>query len=214
MVSPSVRAALTLDDMPKLLEDSGSSSTLSRWQAVIARDLVLQPTLIWRRPRILLAGTQELRESHITKFKSSARISATCELTADVGTRKVHAFFATISGKNPILFQYEYPHPTIPGKMEEAGEHVDIEPVYKAYEVTADESEKQPTPRNLDADKKLIDSVHDLLHRVCLHYDTGLHLVTGTLAMTTEIRMCTSCYLVALQFLTNFPKLDVTVNKL
>jgi hypothetical protein len=211
---PSHRAVVRAADMQELLTSTGSQSVLAPWQAVIVHELVQHPILVVKRPRILLAGTQQLHQSHITKLKPTGRISGTCEFDGSVGGYPVRAVFGTNSGNNPTLFEYDRPHPTQRDVVYQAKEHITVDQVYKAFDVTADERERDATPRNLDAEKKLFDAVHDLLVRTCLHLDARMDLVTGTLTMTTEIRMCTSCYLVALQFLTNFPTVEVRVNKL
>ncbi|MFG2007277.1 deaminase domain-containing protein [Spirillospora sp. NPDC048911] len=211
------RNAITRSDLAVLLKQS-KSRPMENWQEPIALHLVHHPMLVDRRPQVLLADTHELHQRHLDRLKDKERRAASCELKAVVTTSQdkpipVEALFATNSGKNEnTLVEFKYTPPS--GNEVIARSIVSPRTLeFTSFAVTANSEERSPTPRLYDAEKKLFEAVRERLKDVCTEWKYPMHLVTGSLVMATEIRMCTSCYMVALQFLSYFPGLNVTVNK-
>lgn len=90
---------------------------------------------------------------------------------------------------------------------------IDPKPIheYLAFKVAADR-QKAPNIRAFDGEKRIIDAVTTLLIEACGNR-VGMHEVTGSLRFATSLRMCPSCYLVATQFLVNFPGITVEVSR-
>lgn len=188
------------------------------WQNALIARLVADPFLASTRPTVVVAGNSaQMDESTLLQLADADRVAGSGILAAHIAGFQVNAEFNTVSGSAEAI-EMKYPDPTQNTQVIERlpyGRGVQdrfVDQVYTAYNVSAD-GIKPPNTRTYDAEKKIFDAVHDLLLRYCQHIDVGLHEVTGTLTVTTGIRMCTSCYLVALQFLTNFPNLTVEVRK-
>jgi hypothetical protein len=213
-VPATVRHSVTAPNLDGFLAKSGGSRAYRDGEREQSLLLVHHPQLVVNRPTVAPPGGTDaamLRTSLLALTKEERRVSATARLAVTVGTQTRSATFTANSGQEKIEYRHTEPHPSRAGTVEYI-ERVVVAPVYRAFPASATR-EAAPTPRDLDAEKKIFDLVHELLVAACTQVNVGMHEVTGTLTVATGIRMCPSCYLVALQFLTNFPRIQVTVSR-
>jgi hypothetical protein len=208
-VPPAARNTINLDKLPAVLEHAGITGELARWQAEMVVQLVHHPVWVARRPQVRPATTTtNFDENLMLRLKTDNQTSAVAGLTANVIPGKHETLlFATNSGsETPVLFKY----PT--GAGEQITEPLRASRNYYWFH-TSGSADHEPTPRQHDAEKKILEAVDKVIFDACVPVDRNIADVSGVLELETGIRMCASCYLVALQFMTNFPGLTVTVHK-
>jgi hypothetical protein len=186
------------------------------WERDATLILMRHPHLVANQPTILAPGTIDpttMSASSLVAVKDPQRASAVAQLAAAVGTAAVNAEFIANSGHDVVETRLEMPDPRGPGTIR-YHDRQRVLPEQRRYFdsfAVAAASAAEANDRQHDAEKKIIDTVHHLLMSRCRELNVGPHEVTGTLAIVTSIRMCPSCYLVVLQFLVDFPQLQISV---
>jgi hypothetical protein len=190
---------------------------LYHWEPALVELLVQHPFLAARRPRILQPGqvdSSRLTSSLLVAAKTDNQSSAVGHLDATAGNQRVQGALVANSGNNVIAF-HQRVAPV--GRDDTGARMTPISPKaqhdYQAFSVTT-ARDRAPHSRNFDGEKRILDAVSTLLFDACHAARVGLHEVTGTLRFATTLRMCPSCYLVACQFLVNFPGIDVEVSRI
>jgi hypothetical protein len=194
------------------LNRGGSNRHIVAWAADPILMLVKHTQLVVAMPTVLPPGTNDqspLGQSLLALTREERRIAATATLDVSIGGTQLTRTFIANSGAGQVEQRYQVPHPVLPNQTQGRIERTDAGSVYQAFAVAARPTD-QATPRHLDADKKIFDLAHAVLVQRCQNADVGMHEVTGTFNFATGIRMCASCYLVGMQFLTNFPKITIS----
>lgn len=188
-------------------------------EAEIVEFFVHHPYLAAQRPSILAPGSVDssllTQDIALVRTRDEQRSSAIGHLDANVGGRTVAGDFIANSGRDQVEHRYTLPAneraPQDPGTRIE---RLDPQPIndYVAFRGTIRGG--NAFTRQYDGEKRILDAVTNVLTRACASRNVGLHQVTGTLRFATTLRMCPSCYLVACQFLVNFPALTIAVSRI
>jgi hypothetical protein len=207
-VPPAARNTIRAGDIAVLVQGSGSGRQIAPWQAPLILELLQHPILVHRLPVVTLAAdSRELDESLLVRYRAEGRVSASARLDARVSGGYIHDTFTTNSGAHDVvLFTYQNTQNSTLTQPVLATTN------YQAFNVTAS-ADEQPNYRGHDAEKKILEVVDDRLYNVAFSQNLTTDSITGDLNIISGIRMCTSCYLVTLQFLTNFPNVNVSIQK-